>query len=299
MKTIKQRKFWLEHCNDEKYVVMRNTITEAFKDLIFDEKPHKYYLHGEELTCVSDITHLFVPHFDSDMMAAMTAKRNYNNPNSKYYQMTSKMIKESWKNISSEACYKGTQRHNFGESVFWWMVGQYDKIVPEFNDRFTVNEDGERICTAQHMKEEAILQFWDDLPDCYIPILAENKVFNVNDTYRYSGTFDILFYYDAPLNGKDDKYSGFAILDYKTNVDLYKNFNGQKMLEPFDDFLNMSVSVYKLQLAAYQLCLEKIGLKVIARRLIWLKHNGTYEKVILENLTKRLDKALRYKFNNK
>lgn len=295
MEVIKQRKYWLEHYNDEKYVEIRYRIQEAFKDLIFDEVPHKYYLNGKEITCVSNITHLFVPHFDEDGMAQETFQRNYNNPNSKYYQMTPKMIKESWHKISSDACSLGTDRHNFGESVFWWMVGEYDKIVPEFNDRFTIDENGERVCTSIYDKEDAVLKFWKDLPDCYIPILAENKVFNVNEYYQYSGTFDILYYYDATLDGKNSQNSGLIIADYKTNRDLYKNFNGQKMLEPFQDYLNMSLNVYKLQLAAYQLCLENIGLRVLARRLIWLKDTGNYEKIMLEDLTKRLHEALKNK----
>ena len=215
MEILKQRKFWLEHFHDEKYEVIRNKIQETFKDLVFDEIPHKYYLHGRELECVSNITHLFVPHFDTDGMAQATYERNFNNEKSKYYQMTPEMIKESWKKISDEACSTGTDRHNFGESVFWWMVGEYDKIVPEFKDRFTIDENGERICTSIYDKEDAVVKFWKDLPDSYIPILAENKVFNVNNVYAYSGTFDILFYYDAEINGRNEETGGLVCLDYK------------------------------------------------------------------------------------
>ena len=159
----------------------------SFKDLIFDEGPHKYYLYGEEMECVSNITHLFKPHFDEEKMAHDTYVRNYNKEGSKYYHMTPEMIIESWHNISKEAC----SRHNFGESVFWWMVGEYDKIVPEFKDRFKINENGERYVESIFPKEDAILSYWEDLPISYMPILAENKVFNKNKYYSYAGTFDI------------------------------------------------------------------------------------------------------------
>lgn len=215
MSTLKQKQYWLEHYHDQKYEVIRENILKSFKDLVFDEAPHKYYLNGVELDCVSNITHLFKPHFNTDRMARETFERNFNNENSKYYQMTVEQIKESWQKTSSDACELGSARHNFGESVFWWMVGEYDKIVPEFIDRFTVNEKGERICTPQFPKEEAIVKFWNDLPECYIPILAENKVFNVNENYAYSGTFDILFYYDAELNNRSANQSGAYIMDYK------------------------------------------------------------------------------------
>ena len=296
MTILKQKTYWVEHYRDEKYEVIRQNILQSFKDLVFDELPHKYYLNGVELDCVSNITHLFKPHFDTDRMARETFERNFNNENSKYYRMTVQQIKESWKKTSDDACELGSARHNFGESVFWWMVGEYDKIVPEFIDRFTVDENGDRICTPQFPKEEAIVRFWSDLPECYIPILAENKVFNVNENYAYSGTFDILFYYDAPLNGKPDSQSGAYIMDYKTNKDLYKNFKEQKLLHPFEELLDMPLSIYKLQLAAYQLCLEKINIPIIMRCLIWLRPNGEYEKIRLEDLSKRLNKALIEKF---
>ena len=296
MTILKQKTYWVEHYHDEKYEVIRLNILQSFKDLVFDELPHKYYLNGVELDCVSNITHLFKPHFDTDRMARETFERNFNNENSKYYRMTVQQIKESWKKTSDDACELGSARHNFGESVFWWMVGEYDKIVPEFIDRFTVDENGDRICTPQFPKEEGIVQFWGDLPECYIPILAENKVFNVNENYAYSGTFDILFYYDALLNGKPDSQSGAYIMDYKTNKDLYKNFKEQKLLHPFEELLDMPLSIYKLQLAAYQLCLEKINIPIIMRCLIWLRPNGEYEKIRLEDLSKRLNKALIEKF---
>ena len=297
--TLKQNKFWLERCKDTKYESIRQTIRSTFKDIVFDEAPHKYYLHGEELECVSNITHIFKPHIDGDRLAEETYARNYNNANSKYYRMTVEEIKAQWKRISEDACETGTQRHNFGESVFYWMTEDYDSIPEEFADRFSFDDNGERIVTAKYPKEEAILDFWRDLPDCFIPILAENRVYNVNEYYRYCGTFDILFYYDSTVIGKPEEQSGLCIFDYKTNKDLYKNFKGETLLPPFDELLNNDLNIYKLQLAAYQLCLERIGLKIIARRLIWLRPSGEYEKVPLESLADRLDKALIEHFRKK
>ena len=299
MKILKQNKYWINNCRQEKYEKIRKKILNSFSDLVFEEGPHKYYLNGEELECVSNITHLFKPHFDTDGMAQATYERNFDNPQSKYYQMTVDEIKQQWKNISTEACSIGTNRHNFGESIFWWQIGEYDKIVDEFKDRFSEDENGDKIVCAKYPKEEAILDFWNTLPNSYIPILAENKVYNVNDVYRYSGTFDILFYYDAEVDGMSSDRSGLICLDYKTNKDLYKNFNEQKLLHPFDEMLDNSLNIYKLQLAAYQLCLEKIGLKIIARRLIWLKPTGVFEKIPLEDMSKRLHDALTKYFKKK
>ena len=290
METIKQRKFLVEHYNDEKYVAIRSKIKDAFKDLIFDELPHKYYLHGKEITCVSNVTHLFVPHFDEDNMAQATFERNFNNPKSQYYRMTPTMIKESWKKISSDACALGTDRHLFAESLFYFTTGQLDLVPDEFKERIKTDENGEVIFCAEMPKEIAAMNFYKDLPDCYIPILAETKVYD--EDLNYSGTFDLLMYYDATLNGKSDNNSGLLVLDWKTNKDLYKNFNGEKMLYPFEDLLNMSLNVYKLQLSLYMNCIEKIGFKVIDRKLMWLKNDGRYEKIELEEYVDRLVKYL-------
>ena len=49
------------------------------------------------------------------------------------------------------------------------------------------------------------------------------------------------------------------------------------------------------------ICLKKlhIGFNIIGRRLIWLKPTGKYEKVPLEDMSKRLDVALRNHYKEK
>ena len=214
MKILKQKKYWVEHFNDEKYTQLREKILNSFKDLVFDEGPHKYYLHGKEITCVSNVTHMFKPHFDTESMAQATYERNYNNEKSKYYKMTPEMIKEEWNKISREACSHGTERHEFAESIFYFMTNQFDKILPAFIDRLSVDkETNEPIFIANDPKEEAAATFYEELPDSLFPILAETKVYNEN--LGYSGTFDLLMYYDATIDGKDDKNSGLCVMDWK------------------------------------------------------------------------------------
>ena len=269
-----------------KYNEIRNKILESFKGLVFIENGHKYFLNGKEMTCVSNVAHIFQEHFDPIVKAQETYERNFNNPESKYYGMTPKQIQESWERNSKQACEHGTTRHEFGESAFYYVTGQWDKILPEFKDRLT--EDGG--FKAIHPKEEAVVRFYEDMPQCCVPILCETKVYDGD--IGYSGTFDLLAYYDAELDGKSPENSGLMVLDWKTNKDLYKNFMEKRLLPPFDGLLDMPVSVYKLQLSLYENCLEKIGLKVIARRLMWLLPDGTYEKVPLESYSKVLREYL-------
>ena len=128
------------------------------------------------------------------------------------------------------------------------------------------------------------------MPKSFVPIAVENITYN--KTLNYSGTFDMLFYYDAEIDGKNPDLSGFVIFDYKTNKDLYKNYAGQTLLPPFDGLLDQPFNLYKLQLSLYQLNLEQIGFKVIARRLIWLRPTGEYDKIPLEAYTDKLTEAL-------
>ena len=128
----------------------------------------------------------------------------------------------------------------------------------------------------------------------FVPVLSETKVFNVDGT-PYAGTFDILFYY---VDEKKPENSGLLIFDYKTNGsltnDYVRNTNG-RMLSPFDDLYEESLSHYYLQFCLYQIPIENLGHKVIGRRLIWLKPDGDYEKLKTPDLSERIREALKIK----
>jgi hypothetical protein len=64
------------------------------------------------------------------------------------------------------------------------------------------------------------------------------------------------------------------------------------MYEPFSEYYQESLGDYIVQLSGYQIPLEDIGLKVLDRKLIWLKDNGNYEKIKLPDVTKKLRKIL-------
>lgn len=53
------------------------------------------------------------------------------------------------------------------------------------------------------------------------------------------------------------------------------------MKPPFDFLCDEALSHYEIQQGLYSLMIENLGYKVFDRQLIWLKDNGTYEKVKL------------------
>ena len=63
--------------DQDEFCKIREKITKSFKDLVFDEAPHKYYLNGEEITCVSNVTHLFQEKFDVDGTAQILFEKYF------------------------------------------------------------------------------------------------------------------------------------------------------------------------------------------------------------------------------
>lgn len=264
---------------------IRKKIIDTYTNkLVFIEGPHKYYLDGVEYISVSEVTHKYKP-MDNVQMAENCVRKwqKDQDPSYKYYGMSKEEILALWKIKSDHACEFGTNVHAFGESMFYYMTDQPDKILPECADLF--DADGPHPSNPQ---EEAIVKFWDDLPESFVPVLAETKVFNRNGT-QYAGTFDILFYY---VKEPESPKNGLVIFDYKTNEDLFKNYRGQTLLWPFQDMLDQNASYYTLQLSLYAIPLQNIGYNVIGRRLIWVRPDGTYEKVNIVSVSDRLREAL-------
>jgi hypothetical protein len=268
---------------------IRNKILDEFKDLTFIEEGHKYFLKGVQLPSVSEVTHKFCAYpFDSEAQAIKYAETHGETPQ---YWM------DKWKFNNLKATTSGTLVHSYGESL-GWMLNGHPEFITEENKCKYIKDKNWLIPTRP--KEEAVLKFWEDTyknENTYF-VLAETKVYTgknkqlTNLKQDYAGTFDLLWYYKHP---NDDSKSGLVILDYKTNGSLTNSYNrdfGRYFLEPFGDLYEESLSSYKLQLSAYQLPLEDIGLKVIGRRIIWLKDDGTYELIPIEDYTERLREVL-------
>lgn len=273
--------------NEPKEVTeIRNKIQSSFNDLVFVEEGHKYYLHGKEMPSVSSITHKFGEPFDEVLQATKYAEKHGETP---------EFWLDKWKYNSLKATTTGTAVHLFGETMAYVKHG-LKHLIPDGCKYQYIEEKNWLVPTRT--KEEAIVKFYDELDANLHFVLAETKVYTglnkeLTDLEQdYCGTFDLLMYYKHPT---DDSKSGLVILDFKTNASLTKEFSrtrGKMLYPPFDDLYDESLGFYTLQLSCYQIPLEDIGLKVIARRIIYLKEDGTYELIPVPNVTDKLRKVL-------
>jgi hypothetical protein len=262
---------------------IRQKILNTFNDLTFLPEPHKYFrnIDGIEIEHipVTKLIENFEPYVDWE-----TVTKNYADK----LNLTVEDVKRDWHYKNIKGTNAGTGVHLYGESWHYFLTDKLDEIddiiKPQLQDGYLL---------PHSPKEEAIMHFNEDLFEVedMFPVLAETRVYSgVNPNLPkfitdYAGTFDELYYYH---NKVDEEKSGLIIFDYKTNIDLYNEYNRRHnkcLLYPFENLINENKSVYTGQLSLYQIPLEDIGFKVLGRRIIWVKPDGTYEKLKLDDVS--------------
>lgn len=284
IKDIEER----NHAEPPEVKEIRDNIINSFKRLEFQEGPHKYYVHNDdgsvvELPSVSAMTHQFKPEFETDYQAEKYALK---------HAMEKEVVLRMWEENNVRATNNGTSTHLYGEGFMHFFMGHPEKISPIVKPQY---EKGYLIPYSN--KQEGVLQFYEDLftIDSIYPVMPEAQVYmginpNYSDIIPYAGTFDMLFTYKAP----DGKWK-LLLYDWKTNKSLYKDYSrefGKMALEPFDDLYDEDYSYYILQLSCYSLCLMQLGYEIADRKIIWLKEDGSYDKVSVPDFTSRVRVAL-------
>ena len=264
---------------DSKVRDCRNLVLEKFGDIKFIEESHQYFINDEEYTPVSNIIKEYEPEVDWDQKAADYAI--------KWHKKTEDVQKE-WKLNNLKATISGTRTHEFGESYTNLLCG-HPELICEQNKPQYIEEYNTMVPT--YPKEEAVKKFYDELESNLHPVGAEFKLSSkfIRDALKICGTCDLLFY--------DSEKDGYVIGDWKTNKSLIKDYNrtnNVRMIGCMSKFIDEPLSHYTLQFNIYQRMLESIGLKIIDRVLIWLKDDGTYERIYIDKIPDNiLDKILK------
>lgn len=266
----------------------RRRILEAFRDLEFYERDHIYLLHGERLPSVSGIA----SRFESMPFDAVRQSESY----AERHGQTAAYWQAQWECNSFRATTLGTKTHEFGESLSYLRAGHPEFIRPSVAPQYL---ERHRFLAPIHPKEEAAKAFLESLHPGLHLVLNEARVYSGlnpdasrNLSERICGTFDMLYWYDGD---GDASKAGFVLFDYKTNASLCSDFirqNHVMLLSPFSDLYQESLGEYTIQLSLYSLMLEDIGIKVLGRRIVWLKDDGTFETVALGDVSERLRAVL-------
>lgn len=167
---------------------------------------------------------------------------------------------KEWDTKRDKACALGDSVHVFGEHY-------------PFN----------RKLKPRNGHEEAVVKFWNELPKHIVPVTMELQMFHKE--YLFAGTADIILY--------DTINKVYIIGDYKTNEDLFKDFNDKRLLAPFKFLVDSPMGKYQLQLSFYQLLFEQTGNKVSRRIVVWLKPDGNYQMYDTNNYVPKLKEYLK------
>ena len=257
----------------------RDNLTKKFGDIKFIEESHQYFIGKQEYIPVSNIIKRYEPVVDWDQKAADYAMK---------YGKRKEDVQKDWKLNNLKSTISGTRTHEFGESYTNVLCG-HPELICEQNKPQYIKEYNTMVAT--YPKEEAVKKFYDELEKNLYPVGAEFKLSTkyLEWAERICGTCDLLFY--------DSDKDGYVLMDWKTNKSLIKEFartNGIMMTGCMSKYIDEPLSHYTLQFNIYQKLLESIGLKIIDRVLIWLKDDGTYERINIPKIDDNIiDKILK------
>ena len=238
----------------------------AYEGLVFDEEPHKYYVHGNNFPSVSGFVGRFKHKFNVEKMSKLTAYKE---------KRTQKSVKKEWKELNDFGTSLGTDFHNFGEALGYLYLNDpyWDlRLKPE---------------TPQ---QEWLLYWWKHKKPWWLyPVFFELQMYSLK--YSLCGTTDIVFI--------DLRTGKFIIADYKTNkttsragkCGMFGSYD--MMLAPFNDLKQNAYNGYQIQLSTYQILFQDaMPYEVSGRLLLWFKREGGFELYWTDDLTKKIYKEL-------
>ena len=217
-------------------------IAEGYKGMVFDEGPHTYKVKDKFLTPVSTVIEEFAEEFDEELWAERVGRKE---------GKSKEEILLLWQRINKQACDLGHDVHTYAEKYAYHLY--YDKPKPY---RY-----------SHEVQKEAAEQFYAELDNKYFPVALELQMYH--EGYGIAGTCDVLLY------NEDTKK--FVLADWKTNADIYKNYQNKTLMPPFQYTLDNPNNHYQIQLSLYQILLELKNWTVEERWIMWLRPTGGYE----------------------
>lgn len=289
----------------EEYLAKLN---EAFHDFKFFESDHHYEYKGERVgMSVTRMIEQYTQPFDAELIAKKVAQNNlkkyqeaekniklfpsmdenawaYETELDKYLQwlklpITIQEVLDEWQYKNDMACIKGTNGHNFVQSLWSGIIYQ------------EIPFDGSEV--YKNALQKVIQQgnnFYDDYKG-KLEHLADEFVIG-SEEYNIASAIDHLFI--NKLTG------GLVLVDYKTNSDIHKNEKyAGKMKAPLGHLKDTTLNHYYIQLSIYKYLVEKYaGVKVDEMFIVYMSENiENYEIIDVPYLKGEVKKILENRRN--
>lgn len=201
------------------------------------KESYKLKFSGSPIS-VSRMIELSHAPFDSQAIAQKTYDKNFNNPDSKYYQMTVEQILESWQTKAATSCSYGSHLDNYigfvleekdeNEFELWKMDNNY-----EWDERLN------GICTGfdqfySYLKENSDYEF----------VCREIPIWFVKGDMYAQGRLDALFY--SPSKNK------YLVIDWKNTEKIDTSNKWGKLYGPLNQLDDCNGNHYTLQTQFYR-----------------------------------------------
>lgn len=194
---------------------------------------------------VSKVKTLITPKFDGETVAAGLESRYFNDPTSKYYNMSKESILESWANKGAESMEYGKLLDSTAEQVLEIQDDDEFEMFAldngyEDDERFTGIVD-----TFKGFYIDLVNKGYIEYVGREIPIYYNNS----ENDLSIIGRIDALFY-----NSKTNKW---MIIDWKSDEQIKTTVNRytERCLGPVKSLYNLSWYLYTIQLHTYKAAL--------------------------------------------
>lgn len=182
--------------------------------------------------------------FDREAVAEKCVKKGFDDPESKYYQMSAKQIIESWEAKANESKLYGSMMDNYigtyltePENMETWKLDNNYDYDPRING----------LCKGFNQFYDVISSKTD-----YEYVCREEKMFiKSNKTGEWiNGRFDCLFY--------SPKLNKYLVIDWKTTGTIDRENKWERMLGPLYDKDACDLNEYTIQVQMYKKALSEV-----------------------------------------
>lgn len=248
--------------NSEYLKVLNN----AFSDFKFYPEDHHYEFKNKKVgISVTRLIEEYCNEFNADEIAEKVAIKE---------NKSVQEILDEWKYKNEFACNKGTNGHNFAQSL--WNGELYHEIEFDLSEAFKI---------ANNAIYNQARNFYNDFND-RLEHLADEFVVG-SEEYDIASAIDHLFV--NKITG------GLVLADYKTNSDIHKSEKYAKNMKvPLNNLKDFTLNHYYIQLSIYKFLVEKYtGLTISEIFIVYFSENvDNYEIIEIPYLKNEVIKIL-------